>query len=301
MMSWMSDESGIYIYLYVFKMICIYIYTYISTNSTDSGEITLDYTDITHTLLGFSMKLRSRASLQHQWKEVGITAGMASSPLLRWRFYFWRFDYVATVDGRNPANQLRLAVYPIIYRVLCIPGGAGFLNHQQICSFTRPASRLESITCGFRNKKRGWFESVRTHVDCWATCGKHVVIYYMIVVTSWYDYLKMSCQAHPQHAYFQVIGSTKTPPVRVGFLPVAFWYLFRWNARQVDFCGTAKQSIVRLLFSRCENSGTSGILAPWLCRKPRCYGDGRDWSASGKWKRCKMFTLTKKQTRGQAF
>ena len=31
-----------------------------------------------------------------------------------------------TVDGRNPANQLRLVVYPIIYRVLYIPGGAGF-------------------------------------------------------------------------------------------------------------------------------------------------------------------------------
>ena len=31
------------------------------------------------------------------------------------------------VDGRNPTNQLRLAVYPIIYRVLYIPGGAGSL------------------------------------------------------------------------------------------------------------------------------------------------------------------------------
>ena len=163
MMSWMSDESGIYIYIYIFLLD---VYIYISTNSTDSSEITLDYNDITHTIHGFSMKLRSRASLQHQWKEVGITAGMASSPLLHGRFYFWRFDDVATVDGRNPANQWRLAVYPIIYRVLYIPGGAGFLNHQQICSFTRPASRLESITCGFRNKKRRWFESVRTHAEC---------------------------------------------------------------------------------------------------------------------------------------
>ena len=31
-----------------------------------------------------------------------------------------------TVDGRNPANQLRLLVYPTIYRILYIPGGAGF-------------------------------------------------------------------------------------------------------------------------------------------------------------------------------
>ena len=27
------------------------------------------------------------------------------------------------VDGRNPANQLMLVVYPIIYQVLYIPGG----------------------------------------------------------------------------------------------------------------------------------------------------------------------------------
>ena len=33
---------------------------------------------------------------------------------------------------RNPANQLRLVVYPSIWRVLYIPGGClGFLNHQQ--------------------------------------------------------------------------------------------------------------------------------------------------------------------------
>ena len=33
-------------------------------------------------------------------------------------------------DGWNPANQLRLVVYPIIYKGY-IPGGPGFLNHQQ--------------------------------------------------------------------------------------------------------------------------------------------------------------------------
>ena len=32
-----------------------------------------------------------------------------------------------TLDGRNPANQLRLVVHPRIYKVLYIPGGAGFL------------------------------------------------------------------------------------------------------------------------------------------------------------------------------
>ena len=34
---------------------------------------------------------------------------------------FWKTR--DTVDGRNPANQLRLVVYPIVYRVLYIPGG----------------------------------------------------------------------------------------------------------------------------------------------------------------------------------
>ena len=32
-----------------------------------------------------------------------------------------------TVDGRNPAHQLRLVVYPVIYKVLYIKGGARFL------------------------------------------------------------------------------------------------------------------------------------------------------------------------------
>ncbi len=39
-----------------------------------------------------------------------------------------------TVDGWNPGSthQLRLVVYPIIYKVLYISGGClGFLNHQQ--------------------------------------------------------------------------------------------------------------------------------------------------------------------------
>ena len=53
---------------------------------------------------------------------------------------------------------------------------------------------------------------------------------------------------------------------RVGFVFVAFLHLFRSFSPQVDCCGTTKQSLVRLLFGRCENSGTSGILAPWLCR-----------------------------------
>ena len=50
-------------------------------------------------------------------------------------FLFRNYDVidVINVDGRNPAIQLRLIVYPMSYQVLChIPGGClGFLNHQQ--------------------------------------------------------------------------------------------------------------------------------------------------------------------------
>ena len=37
------------------------------------------------------------------------------------------------VDGKSPANQLRLVVYPIIYKVFLhlMWLGMGFLNHQQ--------------------------------------------------------------------------------------------------------------------------------------------------------------------------
>ena len=41
-----------------------------------------------------------------------------------------------TVDGQNPANQLRLVEYPhYLQGFSTIPGGClGFLNHQQVCS-----------------------------------------------------------------------------------------------------------------------------------------------------------------------
>ena len=38
---------------------------------------------------------------------------------------------ILTVDGRNPANQLRLVVYPIIFIVLDVPGGVQDFFHQQ--------------------------------------------------------------------------------------------------------------------------------------------------------------------------
>ena len=44
---------------------------------------------------------------------------------------------------RDPANQLRLVVYHIIYKVLHIPGGClGFLNHQQFSSIPKLSVNL---------------------------------------------------------------------------------------------------------------------------------------------------------------
>ena len=44
-------------------------------------------------------------------------------------FNLWQVGsaLLSSVDGRNPAIQLRLVVYPIIYRVLYTSGGARFL------------------------------------------------------------------------------------------------------------------------------------------------------------------------------
>ena len=52
------------------------------------------------------------------------------------------------VDGSEiAANQLRLAVYLIIYKVLYIPHGAGILNHQQFAGHVGPVMPISS-GCG---------------------------------------------------------------------------------------------------------------------------------------------------------
>ena len=45
-----------------------------------------------------------------------------------------------TVDGRNPANQLMLVVYSIIYRAFYNPGGAGFLP-STVWMFSSPTKK----------------------------------------------------------------------------------------------------------------------------------------------------------------
>ena len=56
-----------------------------------------------------------------------------------------------TVDGRNPANQLRLVVHPIVYRVFYISGGAAFL----------PSTVVSPFLDIFQGQKTFVFESVQ--------------------------------------------------------------------------------------------------------------------------------------------
>ena len=54
-------------------------------------------------------------------------------------------EHPHTVDGRNPAKQVRLVVYPTMYQVSCIPGSAGCLpstvvldkSHQNYVDFQK--------------------------------------------------------------------------------------------------------------------------------------------------------------------
>ena len=73
---------------------------------------------------------------------------------MRWGFHI--------VDGWNPANQLRLVVHPIIYEVLYIPGGAGFLPSTVSFYFLGRKKRLGwrfSGNSGWCNNEHFWQEN----------------------------------------------------------------------------------------------------------------------------------------------
>ena len=92
--------------------------------------------------------------LDHPSIDMGVVG------LLSWKFVdhkvpqesTWKPSIVGTtVDGRNPANQLRLVVYLVIYRVLYISGGAGFLpstvvlKHQPMFLFVLPLRSIPML------------------------------------------------------------------------------------------------------------------------------------------------------------
>ena len=73
-------------------------------------------------------------------------------------YYCWWF--------RNPANQLRLVVYPIIYRVSYIPGGARFLPSTVVCALSTLQSVLRkvAIVSMLHCKHKNW-EQQTNHLD----------------------------------------------------------------------------------------------------------------------------------------
>jgi len=58
------------------------------------------------------------------------------------------YEWYNTVDGSNPANQLRLVVYqfiPLFFRVSYISGGAGFLPSTAVLNFTSLVSMALNV------------------------------------------------------------------------------------------------------------------------------------------------------------
>ena len=63
----------------------------------------------------FSLLIWAMSSWRWISTQASFPASYVSLPESRW--------VSVTVDGTNPANQFRLVAYPIMYRVLYIPGG----------------------------------------------------------------------------------------------------------------------------------------------------------------------------------
>ena len=81
------------------------------------------------------------------------------------------FAQETTVDGKNPANQLRLVVYPIIYRALYIPGGAGCLPSIVVGGFKfQPIWKNIRVKLDHfpkdRDEKENMFETTTERVGC---------------------------------------------------------------------------------------------------------------------------------------
>ena len=100
-------------------------------------------------------------SLSPRTKELSLDPGLTWG----WKLYWGEASFLSVtwsricskkppmmgppsfVDGWNPANQLRLVVYPIIYRVSCIPGGVGF-QPSTVCPLPIPFSYFKRFGNG---------------------------------------------------------------------------------------------------------------------------------------------------------
>ena len=134
----------------------------------------------------------SRSMTAGGWSWVICTETTTSS---RWKVFegkkfcwknFWWNRMDDTVDGWNPANQLRLVAYPIIYRVLYIPGGClGFLNHQPITHFLGSSFINSSLYVTFTRMKK---VSIKCSY-CWLfrnPANQLRLVLYLIIFKVWY-------------------------------------------------------------------------------------------------------------------
>ena len=85
---------------------------------------------------------------EHQLTSIHIASCRCKHPKMT-NSYCWWF--------RNPAHQLRLVVHPVIYRVLYMPGGAGFLPSTvlihliDITDHNPTASSIQSLNKKYSN------------------------------------------------------------------------------------------------------------------------------------------------------
>ena len=61
--------------------------------------------------------------LNEKYQTVQQEIHLQNESMFHCHVTFKLYVFNNTVDGKNPANQLRLVVYPTIFRVILIPGG----------------------------------------------------------------------------------------------------------------------------------------------------------------------------------
>ena len=107
----------------------------------------------------------------HRWPGEGTSYGKPSSPIPSWtgadRSFYSRVVFIMLM-GKNPANQLyqlRLVVYPIIYKVLYIPGGERRMSEPSRVQHDGSSPAQESCICIYYSSPSFTLTNHRLFVD----------------------------------------------------------------------------------------------------------------------------------------
>ncbi len=144
---------------------------------------------------------------------------------------------------RNPANQLRLVVYPIIYKVLYIPSGAGFFPSTVVIKDGQCFHTLYLLPC-----------------FVWRFPDFHCVIFFWIPCLSWESnrYLK----ATPPTRNQQIWLFEKHPSFCLNTTITRIFRCFHWNCKlnsSLDYSLLALSFIYRLCSYSYECIRTTGL------------------------------------------